>query len=127
MCWIASLFPPRIGGGSCGGSTVGASEGDRPSTSAPKDIQNDPTKLKVYYNSAKLIYDIEKKVLTPSESIAVKFDFITPDNSHIELPLGTTVGLEIVSLQSSGKTVDSQEFQKYLEIAPSQSPYTIEG
>lgn len=127
MCWIASLFPPRISGGSCGGSTIGATDNTRSSTSPSKEIQNDTEKMKAYYDAAKLVYNIPKTAIGVNESSTVEYDFITKDNAHIELPIGSTVKLEIITLESQGKTISPTSATGYLEIAPAQSPYSNLG
>jgi hypothetical protein len=99
FCWINTILPPKISGGSCGGSTIGNST-PRLSVAVPSSIRESVTDVSAYYNQAKLVSVFPKTVILPKESISVKFDFITKENAHIDLPLASTVKLDIISLQS---------------------------
>ena len=110
MCWVSSLLPPKISNGSCGGSTIGSKFASRPSIAVIPLVRNDPIKLKPYYDSAKLVYSISKTVMQPNESQVVRFDFITPSNEHIELPSASNLHLDIISLESSGVNIASEQW-----------------
>ncbi len=84
-------------------------------------------KLRAYYDNAKLVYHIPKTVIGTGESIAISFDFITRDNEHIELPLGSTIQLERIQMNSDGNGVSSDAMDNYLEVSPKMSPYTGQG
>ena len=110
MCWVSSLLPPKISNGSCGGSTIGSKIASRPSIVPIPLVRNDPTKLKSYYDSAKLAYSISQTVMQQNESQAVRFDFITSSDEHIELPASSRVHLDIVSLESSGVNIAREQW-----------------
>lgn len=57
----------------------------------------------------------------------MSYDLITPENSHIELPDTSSVRLDIVSLESGGLPVPKDQWQDFLDIAPSESPYMTAG
>ncbi len=61
--------------------------------------------------------------MLPRESQSLAFDFVTIEGSHIELPVGSRVQLDIISLESSGSLVARDRWNEYLEVAPPISPY----
>lgn len=123
LCWINSLLPPKIIGGSCGGSTIGGSSQSRLSTGPSESIRSDAAKLRSYYGSGKLVSHRTKTVLRPNESTSIGIDFITRENAHIELPTDARVTLDIVSLQSSGVIIPRDLWGEYIEIGPTESAY----
>lgn len=56
--------------------------------------------------------------------MSVSYDFITPDNVHIDLPSDSAIELQIVSMSASGRVIPSDQWDDYLEIGPERSPYT---
>jgi hypothetical protein len=70
-----------------------------------------------------LVSSFPKTVMQRRESIAVSFDYTSPDDEHIVLPTGSRISLRIQSLTASGLSIPSDRWDDYLEIAPDTSPY----
>ncbi len=124
MCWMKTLMPPKIMGGSCGGNTIGSSTISRSSVTPPAVLSG---ALREYYDAAKLVYTTPRSNIARNESTEITFDFITKDNAHIELSPGSMVSLDIVSLESEGKVIPKEQYASYFETAPNISPYADQG
>lgn len=124
LCWIKTLTPPKIMGGSCGGNTIGITGSSRMSVAPPVALSG---ALQSYYDAAKLVYSIPRSNIARNDSTEMVFDFITSENAHIELPPRSSVALDIVSIESGGKVIPSDQYASYFEVAPQSVPYTQQG